>query len=324
MLAGDFDVLGIGNAIVDVLAPVDDSFLSRRGLPKGSMQLIDTEQAETLYAALGESRECSGGSAANTMVGLRSFGSRAAYLGKVAADPLGRTFAREIEEQGVHFNTVPLVEGPGTARCMILVSEDAQRTMMTYLGASALLTENDIDPDLVRQARMTYLEGYLFDSPEAKAAFVKAAECAHGAGRKVALTLSDSFCVGRHRAAFQELVAHHADIVFANEDEITSLYETDFDAAAVELRQRCEAGVLTRGAEGAVIVSGDQVVTVAAQPIEALVDTTGAGDLFAAGFLHGMAQGEDLGTAGRYGAIASAEIISHFGARPETDLATLL
>ncbi len=318
------DVLGIGNAIVDVLARVDDAFLEERELPKGSMQLIDSERADILYAELRDGVACSGGSAANTTVGLLSLGSRAAYIGKVAQDELGQTFAREIRAQEVLFETPPLEGDVGTARCLILVTPDAQRTMMTFLGASALLAERDIDAELVRRARLVYLEGYLFDSPEAKAAFVLAARLAHGQGRRVALTLSDSFCVDRHRVAFREFIADHIDIVFANEDEICALYETDFVAATAALRRHCEIAALTRGARGAVIVSGDQRVEILPHPVQSVVDTTGAGDLFAAGFLHGLIRGGSLEAAGRCGAIAAAEIISHFGARPERSLAALV
>lgn len=320
----EIHVLGVGNAIVDVLSTVDDAYLERRGLPKGSMQLIDAERADALYGQIEGGVQCSGGSAANTIAGLLSLGSRAAYIGKVAGDELGRAFVADIRRTGAEFRTRPLGEGPGTARCLIYVTPDAQRTMMTFLGASALLTPEDIDEELVRRARVTYLEGYLFDPPPAQQAFVKAAELAHAGGNKVALSLSDSFCVDRHRGEFRELVERHVDVLFANEDEIVSLYEAaNFDEAAEALAGRCEIAALTRGARGAVVLGPGERVEIPVAPVERVVDTTGAGDLFAAGFLHGLTAGKDLAASGRLGALASSEIISHYGARPERSLAEL-
>lgn len=320
----EIHVLGVGNAIVDVLSTVDDAYLERRGLPKGSMQLIDAERADALYGQIEGGVQCSGGSAANTIAGLLSLGSRAAYIGKVAGDELGRAFVADIRRTGAEFRTRPLGEGPGTARCLIYVTPDAQRTMMTFLGASALLTPEDIDEELVRRARVTYLEGYLFDPPPAQQAFVKAAELAHAGGNKVALSLSDSFCVDRHRGEFRELVERHVDVLFANEDEIVSLYEAaNFDEAAEAVAGRCEIAALTRGARGAVVLGPGERVEIPVAPVERVVDTTGAGDLFAAGFLHGLTAGKDLAASGRLGALASSEIISHYGARPERSLAEL-
>lgn len=320
----EIHVLGVGNAIVDVLSTVDDAYLERRGLPKGSMQLIDAERADALYGQIEGGVQCSGGSAANTIAGLLSLGSRAAYIGKVAGDELGRAFVADIRRTGAEFRTRPLGEGPGTARCLIYVTPDAQRTMMTFLGASALLAPEDIDEELVRRARVTYLEGYLFDPPPAQQAFVKAAELAHAGGNKVALSLSDSFCVDRHRGEFRELVERHVDVLFANEDEIVSLYEAaNFDEAAEAVAGRCEIAALTRGARGAVVLGPGERVEIPVAPVERVVDTTGAGDLFAAGFLHGLTAGKDLAASGRLGALASSEIISHYGARPERSLAEL-
>ncbi len=320
----EFDVVGIGNAIVDVLAHVDEEFLAREEVVKGSMTLIDDTRAERLTTALGDTTQCSGGSAANTMAGLASFGSSAAYIGKVANDTLGESFRRGMADAGVLFKAPSLVGGPGSGRCLVLVTDDAQRTMLTYLGASALVGPDDVDKELIESGYVTYLEGYLFDSPEAKRAFVRAAEIAHAAGRRTALTLSDSFCVHRHRESFRELVRGHIDILFANEDEIVALYEAnDFDEAARTVRDECGIAALTKGAEGAVVVAGDQHLEVPAAPVARVIDTTGAGDLFAAGFLHGLCRGDELERATRYGAVAAAEVISHYGARPEHSLSEL-
>ena len=319
------DVIGLGNAIVDVLAHADDTFLERHGLAKGAMTLIDAARAERLYAAMEGTVEGSGGSAANTMVGLASMGATSAYVGKVREDPLGRVFRSDIRRAGVIFETDPAPTGPPTGRCLVLVSPDAQRTMQTFLGASATLTPEDVDPAAVQAAAITYLEGYLWDPPPAKQAFLKAAGIAHEAGKKVALSLSDAFCVDRHREEFRDLVDHHVDVLFANEAEIVSLYEVrDFDQAMAEVRGRCATAALTRGAEGSVVIAGDAVIHVAAEPVDAVVDTTGAGDLFAAGFLHGFTRGDDPAICARMGGIAAAEVIGHVGARPRTSLQELV
>ena len=321
---GEIDVLGIGNAIVDVLAHADESLLATHGLAKGTMTLIDETQAKAIYQDMGPGTEISGGSAANTMVGVASFGGRAAYIGKVRNDQLGEVFSHDIRASGVRFRTAPAEDGAATARCLVLVTADAQRTMNTYLGACVDLGPEDIDVDLVGAARVTYLEGYLWDPPKAKDAFRKAAEVAHGAGREVALTLSDPFCVDRHRADFLDLVEHHVDILFANEAEITALYQVDtFDEACTRVRAHCPVAALTRSAAGSIIVTDGQVHEVEAAPVDRVLDTTGAGDLYAAGFLFGYTKGYDLPTAGRLGSLAAAEVISHIGARPEVSLMDL-
>jgi sugar/nucleoside kinase (ribokinase family) len=318
-------VLGIGNAIVDVLAHTDDTFLARHGLAKGAMTLIDVDRAIELHGGMEGTVECSGGSAANTMVGIASLGGSAAYIGKVRDDALGEAFRRDIRAAGVAFDTVPAASGPPTGRCLIFVTGDAQRTMQTLLGASATLGPQDIEPEAVRQAAITFLEGYLWDPAPAKQAFLRAAEIAHAAGRKVALTLSDPFCVERHRAEFRDLVEHHVDVLFANEQEAMSLYRSEtLEQALDSLRGRCEVAVVTRSAQGSVVLSGDEVLHVEAEPVARVVDTTGAGDLYAAGFLFGLAEGRDLATCARIGGIAAAEVISHVGARPATALARLV
>lgn len=318
------DVVAVGNAIVDVLAQTTDSFLKEFGLAKGAMTLIGAPEAEALYARMGSATECSGGSAANTAVGIAALGGRAGFVGKVRNDQLGGIFRHDIRAIGVEFATPPATEGPPTARCLVLVTPDAQRTMQTFLGVAGDLSAVDVDADLVTRAAVTYLEGYLFDPPPAKQAFTTAAALAHGAGKRVALTLSDPFCVDRHRADFQKLVAEHVDILFANEAEITSLYQvSDFDSALQAVRDHCEIAVLTRSEKGAVIVAGREVHVIDAEKVVRVVDTTGAGDLFAAGFLFGFTRGLGLAQAGRIGAICAAEIISHFGARPEANLAKL-
>jgi sugar/nucleoside kinase (ribokinase family) len=318
------DVLGIGNASVDVLAETDDAFLTAEGIAKGGMTLIDTERAQALYAAMPAGIEASGGSAANTMAGIASLGGTCAYIGKIADDQLGEVFAHDIRAIGVGFATRPLTGGEPTARCLILVTPDAQRSMNTFLGASALLGEGDLDAALIRSASITYLEGYLFDRPEAKAAFFAAAKIAHDAGRKVALTLSDTFCVARHHAEFTQLVSH-VDILFANEGEASALTgEAEFAAAVTALSAKCPTVCVTHGAQGSVIASGGQTYKIAAAPVEQLVDTTGAGDLYAAGVLYGITAGLDLPAAGRIGSIAAAEAISHLGPRPSRSLKALI
>jgi len=319
------DVVGIGNAIVDVIAQADDRFLAAQDLSKGTMALIDAARAEELYAAMGPGVEMSGGSAANTMAGIASLGGKGAFIGKVRNDQLGGIFRHDIRANGLTFDTPPATEGLPTARCLIFVTPDAQRTMNTFLGASVALGPEDLDRDLIARAKITYLEGYLWDAPAAKAAFVEAAEVAHEAGRRVALSLSDPFCVERHRESFLRLVEEHIDLLFANEVEICSLYQVeDFDAALQKVRGHCEVAVLTRSAHGAVILSGDEVHVVDAEPVARVVDTTGAGDLYAAGFLFGYTRGKNLHDCGQIGAIAAAEVISHYGARPEVPLHPLV
>jgi sugar/nucleoside kinase (ribokinase family) len=322
MTRADCDVIGIGNAIVDVLSHADDDFLAANGIEKGAMTLIDASQAEALYGRMGPGLEISGGSAANTMAGVASLGGNAAYIGKVRADQLGAVFAHDIRAAGVRFSTAPTTTGAPTARCLILVTPDAQRSMSTFLGACVELGPEDIVEADIASAQVTYLEGYLWDPPRAKEAFRKAAAIAGGAGRKVALSLSDAFCVHRHRDEFLELVAGPVDILFANEQEILALLGSpSFDEAVRTLRGGKTLAVLTRGAAGAVVVAADGIHAVPAAPVTAVVDTTGAGDLFAAGFLYGYTHGRSFGDCARLGAIAAAEIISHVGARPQVSLA---
>jgi sugar/nucleoside kinase (ribokinase family) len=324
MAAATLDVVGIGNAIVDVLVQADDAFLSTHGLAKGTMTLIDAARADALYAVMGPGVEESGGSAGNTMAGIASLGGAGAYIGKVRNDQLGEVFRHDITVIGVRFATAPARSGPPTARSFIIVTPDAQRTMNTYLGACVDLGPEDIDHEIIDAAQVTYLEGYLFDPPRAKEAFRKAAQRAHSAGRRVSLSLSDPFCVGRHRAEFRDLVTHHVDILFANEAEICSLYETaDFDAAAREVRRHCDVAALTRSEKGSVVVTRDHTHMIDAARVARVVDTTGAGDLYASGFLYGLTHGRDLATCGKLGSLCAAEAISHFGARPAEKLATL-
>jgi adenosine kinase len=325
MTAPRYDLLGVGNAIVDVITQADDKFLVDHGMPKGSMTLIDEARAKAIYDAMGPTTESSGGSAANTIVGAASLGARACFIGKVKDDSLGRVFAHDIRATGVAFDTRAALDGPSTARCYIVVTPDGERTMNTYLGAAQNLSPADIDDQAVAAAAITYLEGYLWDPPQAKDAFVKAADIAHKAGRKVALTLSDAFCVDRYRDEFLRLMrGKTVDILFANERELHSLYQTaDFDTALEALRGDIALGVVTRSEKGCVVVEGGTTERVAAAPIERMVDATGAGDLFAAGFLVGHSRGKDLRTAAALGALAAAEVIQHVGARPETPLKAL-
>lgn len=319
------DVVGIGNAIVDVFAQADDDFLVKHAMNKGSMALIDETRAEAIYEAMGPAMEISGGSAANTTAGLASFGGRVAFIGKVKNDTLGHTFMHDIRAIGVGFDIAPASDGPSTARSYILVTPDGQRTMNTFLGAAQDLHPNDIDPDKIASAAITYLEGYLWDPKHAKEAFLKAAAAAHAAKRTVALTLSDSFCVDRWRDEFLNLMRNGTvDIVFANEAELKSLYQTaDFDAAVVAVKKDIKLAVLTRSEKGCLVVSRNGTEAVRAFPIDKLVDTTGAGDLFAAGFLYGLARGKDHVSAARLGCLAAAEVIQHIGARPQTPLKAL-
>jgi sugar/nucleoside kinase (ribokinase family) len=289
------------------------------------MTLIDADRASALYRAMGPSVESSGGSAANTIAGVASLGGRGAFIGKVNNDQFGGVFRHDIRASGVAFETPSSDEGPPTARCLIFVTSDAQRTMQTYLGACLELGPEDVDPLVISHAKVTYLEGYLWDPPRAKQAFIKAAEIARNAGHKVALTLSDPFCVDRHRAEFQQLVEKHVDILFANENEICSLWQTErFDEALQATRGKCEVAALTRSARGSIIVSGDELHVVDAAPVSHVIDTTGAGDLYAAGFLYGYTTGKPPYECARIGALAAAEVISHFGARPQTPLTELL
>lgn len=319
-----FDVLGIGNAIVDVLARVEDDFLAANRLVKGTMRLVDEAEAERLYDSMGPAVEVSGGSVANTIAGIASFGARAAFIGRVKGDQLGKVFSHDIRAAGVTFETPAAADGPATARCLIMITPDGERTMNTYLGASVALSPDDIDADLVAAATVTYLEGYLWDPPQAKQAFLKAAEAARSANRLVALSLSDPFCVERHRESFLDLIRSGIDMLFANETEIRALYQSaGFDEALQAVRTDCKLAVLTRSAAGSVIVEGDEVHVVEAVKVPRVVDLTGAGDLYAAGFLFGYTQGRDLVACARLGAIAASEVISHVGARPQVPLVTL-
>ncbi len=323
-MTDELDVIGIGNALVDVLSNEDEVFLERHGLVKGTMHLVDEARARQLYEAMGPGIEISGGSAANTIVGVASFGGRAHYVGKVRNDQLGEVFSHDLRSIGVRYTTPMATSGPSTGRCLIVVTPDAQRTMNTYLGASTQLGSADVDARLVSRGRILYLEGYLFDPPAAQEAFRVAADIAHGAGRKVALTLSDPFCVDRHRAAFVDLVQRHVDVLFANEMEICALYQVnEFDAAVERVREHCDIAALTRSERGSVIVADDEVHLIDVQPVDIVIDTTGAGDLYAAGFLFGLSRGMDLATCGRLGALAAAEVISHVGARPLKPLGEL-
>ncbi len=319
-----YDVCAIGNAIVDIIAECEDAFLQSHGIAKGVMTLIDEARADTLYDRIGPAVEMSGGSAANTAFGIASLGGLPAYIGKVKDDQLGKIFRHDLKTMGVHFTTPALTDGPSTARCMILVTPDAQRSMNTYLGACAELTEEDIDPDVVAGSQVTYLEGYLFDKPAAKRAFGRAARFAHDASRYLVLTLSDPFCVERHRDSFRELVRDDVDILLANEHELMSLYQiSSFDEALNKAREQCSLVAATRSEKGAVIVKDGETLSILSEPVANVVDTTGAGDLFAAGFLYGLTHGHDLETSGRLGAIAAGEIISHYGPRPQRTLRDL-
>ena len=319
------DVLALGNAIVDVLAYADERFLLAQSLRKGTMQLIDEERAESLYAAMGPTAIVSGGSAANTAVGAAQLGAKVGFVGKVKADELGHLFTHDLRATGVAFDVAASPSGPATARCFVLVTPDGERTMNTFLGASQTLGPDDVDPDTVAGARIVYLEGYLWDPPAAKDAFRKAVEIAHGAGNKVALSLSDPFCVDRYRSEFRALLRDGSvDILFANQHELKSLYETaDEDSAVSAFRAENVLGVVTRSSEGAIVIGRDHTVSVPACPVSAVVDTTGAGDLFAAGFLAGLAKDRHTRDCARLGALAAAEIIGHLGARPQADLGAL-
>ena len=316
------DVVGIGNALVDVLSHEAHDFIAANGLVKGAMTLIETDRAHDLYEAMGPGIEVSGGSAANTAAGVASFGGRAAYLGKVFDDQLGLVFGHDMRANGVVFRSPPATDGPPTGRCLIVVTPDAERTMNTYLGASARFGPEDVDAELVELSRYTFLEGYLFDRPEAKAAYRKASEIAHGAGRKVALTLSDTFCVERHLDEWRDLVVDQVDVLFANGAELQVLYGVDLDAAVEQARREVELACVTLGPKGSLLVTAEGTVEVPAHPVQ-VVDTTGAGDLYAAGVLHGLASGMALAECGRLGSIAASAVIGHTGARPGQSLAQL-
>jgi len=318
-------VVGIGNALVDVIAHADDAFIDRHQLTKGSMTLIDTERAVDLYRALGSAVEMSGGSAANTMCGVASFGGSAAYLGKVSDDDLGQVFGHDLHAVGVVFRPGAPFEGVPTGRCIIVVTPDAQRTMNTYLGVSSLLCVPDIDETAVAAGRVLYMEGYLYDRDDAKEAFRHAARVAHSHGRLVSLTLSDSFCVERHRDDFANLVTDEVDVLFGNDDELLALYRTDsLDVAISRVRAECHLAAITVGAEGSYVVTRDEVLRVPAEPVHRVIDTTGAGDLYAAGFLYGLTHDRPLAECGRLGSVAAAEVISHVGPRPLVELRTLV
>jgi sugar/nucleoside kinase (ribokinase family) len=323
--ATTYDVVAVGNALVDVLAHAHDEFLAAQGLVKSSMRLVDAAEADRLYAALGPSVEASGGSVANTAVGVASFGGRSAYIGKVRDDQLGTIFRHDIRAAGVDFDVPPAPDGPPTGRSLIIVTPDAERTMNTYLGIAALLAPDDIDPGVVARAKVTFCEGYLWDVDIAKQAIRTAMDAAHRAGRMVALTLSDGFCVDRHREEFKELVEERVDILVANESEICSLFETPVCHDAIEhVRGRTKLAFVTRGPAGSVVVSGDEISVVEAAPADEIVDKTGAGDMYAAGALYGVTNGYDVVTAARLGSMAASEVIGHFGPRPNMALADLV
>ncbi len=316
-----FDVCAIGNAIVDIIAESDEAFLKTHHIAKGVMTLVDEARADYLYSRIGPAIEMSGGSAANTVAGIAALGGKPAYIGKLRNDQLGAIFRHDLRALGVHFATPPLTDGPSSARCLILVTPDALRSMNTYLGACVELTEADVDESVIRQSKITYLEGYLFDKPTAQIAFVKAARAAHTANRHVALTLSDPFCVDRHRDAFRVLVKNDVDILFANEHELMSLYQTSsFEEAMAMADTECPLVIGTRSESGSLIAHNKELVKISAEPVEKVIDTTGAGDLYAAGFLYGLTNGHDLAACGRLGAACAAEIISHYGPRPQKNL----
>ena len=321
MSAPTIDVVALGHPLVDVLTHESDDVVARAGVERGAMTMVDAERSDEIYAQLGPAQETSGGSAANTAVGVAAFGGRAAFIGRIADDTFGKVFAHDLRSAGVEFDVSPATDGSPTGRCLVIVAADAERTMCTYLGAGAEIDPVDVDADRITGAAITYLEGYLWDGPAAKDAIRRAASLARDAGRKVAMTLSDPFCVSRHRDEFRALIASDIDVLFANEEEITMLYEVDnFDEAASRVRHDCEISALTRGALGSVLVSGDERHVIPADPVARGVDTTGAGDLYAAGVIYGLTHGQDLETCGRLGSLAAAEVISHLGARPEVAL----
>ncbi|HVF73788.1 MAG TPA: adenosine kinase [Acidimicrobiales bacterium] len=324
LVAPDLDVVALGSAIVDVIASTDDQTLAAYGLAKGTMALVDADRAQQLYAEMGPAVEVSGGSAANTVAGVASFGGAAGFIGKVRDDQLGEVFAHDIRSIGVHYDTPPATAGEPTARCLVLVTPDGERTMNTFLGAATGLHADDVDPAVIKRAKVTYLEGYLWDPPQAIDALRRAVAVAHEADRLVAFTLSDPFCVDRHRDEFLELIAGDVDVLFANEVEILSLFQVDDVKEALErARDVCQVTAVTRSEHGSVVVSGGDTVVVPAVPVERVVDTTGAGDLYAAGFLFGLARGESWQRCAELGSLAAAEVISHIGARPQVPLASL-
>jgi len=319
-----YDVAAIGNAIVDVIAPATDAWLAENNLTKGAMMLVDPQQSASLYARMNQAVEASGGSAANTIAGLASFGGKGAFMGKVADDALGATFARDMRAIGARFENAPLVGGPATAVSMINVTPDAQRTMCTFLGASVEFSDDDVDQEIVQASKIVYLEGYLFDAEAARRAFAKAAAFAHGADRRIALTLSDSFVVERHRGGLKGFIETQVDLLFANEAELLALYETsDFDEACEQLLRHCDLAAVTRSEKGSVILSKGEQLHIPAEPVEKVVDTTGAGDQYAAGFMFGLSQGRSLHDCGRLASLAAAEVISHYGPRPQVSLKDL-
>ncbi len=319
------DVVGIGNAIVDILIQTEDSFLERHSLQKGSMVLLNNDDAEKLYSFIGAGIETSGGSAANTLAGIAQLGSKAGFIGRVKDDNLGKIFTHDIRSAGALFETKPAESGPSTARCLIFITPDAQRTMCTYLGASVLLKPEDLDLSIVTKAKIVYLEGYLWDHPDAKRAFLAAAEVCKSSGGKVALSLSDSFCVDRHRQSFLDLVNNHIDILFANEEEIISLYQVkEFEKAAIQVRNQCELIALTRGSKGSLVLSGEERFEIKPYKFGSIIDTTGAGDLYAAGFLHGYTTGQDLLRCGQIGSICAGQIVTQLGPRSRVSLKELV
>lgn len=324
----EYGLVTIGNALVDVLAHAEEDYIARQdrehGMKKASMNLVDAERALDLYSDMQNPTKMSGGSAGNTMACFASFGGKGAYVGKVADDELGKSFGNSLKDMGVYYNTAPLSDGPSTGRCMILVTPDGERTMNTFLGAAVELTPNDIDEDLIKNAHVTYLEGYLYDPPQAMEAFIKAARIAHESGHLVSLTLSDPFCVDRHREAFKDLVQNHVDILFANEHELQSLYETDDLEAALEIvKDKCAISATTRSEKGSIIINSGHRYDIQAEPNINVVDSTGAGDAYAAGFLYGYTEGMDMEACGRLGSIAAAEVIQQMGPRPSVNLADL-
>lgn len=324
-MSTQYDVVGIGNAIIDVLAQSTDAFLSQENIAKGGMTLIDADRAQSLYDAMGPAIETSGGSAANTIAGCAGLGVNGGFIGRVRDDQLGEVYIHDIRSVGIDFTNPPAQDGMPTARCLIIVTPDGQRSMSTFLGASTELGVSDLDEAMIAASAITYMEGYLWDKEPAKRAFKRAMDVAKGADRKVALTLSDAFCVDMHRAEFLQLIDGQVDILFANEAEIMSLYETtEFDAAIAAIRGKLETVAITRSEKGAIILTGDETAEVAAEPVDKVVDTTGAGDQFAAGFLAGFSQGRSGAVAGRMGAIAAAEVISHIGPRPQADIKQLI
>jgi sugar/nucleoside kinase (ribokinase family) len=319
-----YDVAAIGNAIVDVIAPADDAFLAANALDKGAMMLVDQARSAEIYGKMAAGVETSGGSAGNTIAGVASFGGKAAYLGKVANDKLGEIFTHDMRAVGAHFEPTPLVGGPATAVSMINVTPDGQRTMCTFLGASVEFTDADVDKDVIEAAKIVYLEGYLFDAELARRAFAKAAALAHGANRMIALTLSDGFVVERHRAGLMGFIEGQVDLLFANETELCALFQTDdFDMALEALRPHVKLAAVTRGEAGSVILSQGERLSVKAEAVQKVVDTTGAGDQYAAGFMFGLSRGRPLQQCGQLGSLAAAEVISHYGPRPQVSLKDL-